>query len=274
MALALGAVASGCRVLPCYDGYAEVVAVGAYVNTGNEGFEQMLADEYVDKTGLITLVSGAIGKPRPLVCVTRPRRFGKSFAVRSLVAYYSCGADSRDLFAGLAVEGGANFEEHLNAYNLIRLDLTSFTTTEGADVVPALTRRLMDDLAREFPDVPLRDGLDLALLDVYNDEQALRFAVKLAYLTAVDTFAEIEELPSGNGYADIVYLPKRYARMPAMVVELKWDQSPECALAQIRDRHYPEALAGFGGNVLLVGISYDRNAAPGHRRHRCIIEQV
>ena len=69
--------------------------MGRYVNPGNAGFARILADEYVDKTGLIALVNAVIGTPRGLVCSTRPRRFGKTFAAESLVAYYTSGADSR-----------------------------------------------------------------------------------------------------------------------------------------------------------------------------------
>ena len=77
--------------------------VGTYVNLGNEGFQGMLSYEYVDKTGLIALVNAAIGTPNKLICSTRPRRFGKTFAAEFLVAYYSQGTDSRDLFEGLSI---------------------------------------------------------------------------------------------------------------------------------------------------------------------------
>lgn len=520
--------------------------MGVYVNPGNEGFAQIVADEYVDKTGIIGLVNSTIGKPRPLVCVTRPRRFGKSFAAQSLVAYYDASCDSRPLFEGLTIAGDPSFEVHLNSYNVLRLDLTSFTSTGGADVVPALVARVLADLAREFPQVELHDALDLALLDVveatgrklvfvldewdaplreagvsaeakegwvkflrmlfkngnftaeavacayltgilpikkygtqsalsdfreytmldssvyapyvgfcedevralcekhqmdfsqmqrwydgyslagtgsvyapnsvmeachrhrfgsywsqteaytslaryiqmdfgglyqtmadliagervpvnvmrftndmtevtsaddvltllahlgylsydgesqtvvipneevrlefaatiradgspalaalvrdadallqstvdgdagavadyverahnsslgpdwYNDEQALRFAVKLAYLTCVDKFALIEELPSGHGYADVVYLPKRYSRYPAMLVELKWNKPVASAIDQIRERNYPQVLQAYGGPLLLVGITYDAKT----RAHTCTIERL
>ena len=520
--------------------------MGVYINPGNEGFRQIVADEYVDKTGLISLVNQTIGKPRPLVCVTRPRRFGKSFSAQMLAAYYCLGCESSSLFDGLAISNDPDFERHLNAYHVVRLDLTSFTGNAGTDVVPQLARRLRDDLVREFPDLALPEGIDLALLEVvhqtgrkivfvidewdaplreaegddqakgrwvkflrmlfknasftpeavaaaymtgilpikkygtqpalsdfreytmldpsayapyvgfsedevrmlcerhgmdfagmrhwydgydlpgvgpvyapnsvmeacrrhrfgsywtstesytslaryiqmdfgglqgmvadliagermpvntllfrndmddvqgaddvltllahlgylayeedsqtvripneevrlefastirvggnpvlaqmvadadrllrstiegdesavaagvarahdsrlgpdwYNDEQALRFAVKLAYLTAVDKFAEIEALPSGHGYADIVYLPKRYARIPAIVVELKWSKPVQSALDQIRARNYPRVLAAYGGPLLLVGVTYDAKT----KVHTCSIERM
>ena len=61
--------------------------MGTFVNPGNIGFYRILQDRYVDKTGLISLVNEVLNTPRGMVCVTRPRRFGKSFAAQSLVAY-------------------------------------------------------------------------------------------------------------------------------------------------------------------------------------------
>ena len=77
------------------------------------------------------------------------------------------------------------------------------------------------------------------------------------------------ELPSGKSFADVVYLPKRNSDKPALVVELKWNQSAEGAIAQIKDRQYADWLKGYTGNILLVGINYGRN-----KKHTCIIESV
>ena len=79
----------------------------------------------------------------------------------------------------------------------------------------------------------------------------------------------IREMPSGKGYADIVFLPRRYSTKPALVVELKYDQSAESAVAQIKDRRYPEALREYQGNILLVGISYNKE----DKKHECTIEE-
>lgn len=103
----------------------------------------------------------------------------------------------------------------------------------------------------------------------YNDEQALRVVVKSAYIAA-DYYATVEELPFGRGLADVVYLPKRGAASPALVVELKWDRAPEAAIAQVRDRDYPSVLRDWGGPILLVGITYDRKS----KRHVCHIEEA
>lgn len=108
----------------------------------------------------------------------------------------------------------------------------------------------------------------------YSTEQALRSTIKLAYFSYADHYVRLEELPAGVGVADVVYLPKRDSPYPALVVELKWNQSAQSAIAQIRDRQYPDVLKGFDGEVLLVGISYDRDARAGERKHHCVIERV
>lgn len=107
----------------------------------------------------------------------------------------------------------------------------------------------------------------------YNNEQALRSVIKRAYFSYGDEYVMFEELPAGVGYADIVYLPKRDSLLPILIVELKWNQSGESALEQIKDRRYPAAFKSYRSDILLVGISYDREAAAGKRKHQCRIEK-
>ena len=103
----------------------------------------------------------------------------------------------------------------------------------------------------------------------YNHEQSLRYVVKMAYISCVDQYARMEELPSGHGIADVVFLPKRRSTLPAIIVELKWNREAEGAIAQVQDRNYPKALEHFGGEVILVGISYDA----GRKKHTCVIKR-
>ena len=86
----------------------------------------------------------------------------------------------------------------------------------------------------------------------YNNEQALRYVIKFAYVVCMDRYIRIEELPSGRGIADVVYLPKRNSGLPALVIELKWTKSEEAAIRQIKDKHYPEVLKDYGGDIVLV----------------------
>jgi hypothetical protein len=103
----------------------------------------------------------------------------------------------------------------------------------------------------------------------YNNEQALRSVIRFAYISCVDEFLRIEELPSGRGYADVIYLPKKGSAMPIMLVELKWNKSAEGAIAQIKNRNYPQVLEGFGSDILLVGVNYDEKS----KKHTCGIEK-
>lgn len=103
----------------------------------------------------------------------------------------------------------------------------------------------------------------------YNNENALSCVITLAYYNAVNEYTLIREMPSGKGYADMVFLPRRYSTRPALIIELKYGQSAESAIAQIKERQYTETLRDYHGNILLVGISYDRES----KKHYCIIEE-
>nr|WP_300818561.1 PD-(D/E)XK nuclease domain-containing protein [uncultured Acetatifactor sp.] len=104
----------------------------------------------------------------------------------------------------------------------------------------------------------------------YNDEQALRYVIKFAYIAALDQYLKVEELPSGKGIADVVYLPKRRSALPALVVELKWNKSSEGAIRQVKERNYPAVLKDYGGEIVLVGIGYDAKK----KAHSCVIERI
>ncbi len=110
----------------------------------------------------------------------------------------------------------------------------------------------------------------------YNNEEALRGTIKLSYFAYKDEYIQMEELSGGTGYADIVYLPKRFSEYPALVIELKVldkahpERSAEGAIAQIKSRNYPAALKGYTEDILLVGISYDRDDP--EKKHSCRIE--
>lgn len=103
----------------------------------------------------------------------------------------------------------------------------------------------------------------------YNNEQALRYVIKFAYITAIDQYFKVEELPSGKGIADVVYLPKRNSMLPALVIELKWNKSSGGAIMQMKERNYPAVLEDYGGEIVMVGINYDAK----EKVHSCVIEK-
>ena len=109
----------------------------------------------------------------------------------------------------------------------------------------------------------------------YNNEQSLRFIILIAYYYAKEQYEIIQELPTGKGFADIVFIPKHNidaAVYPPMVIELKWDDTAQTAIQQIKDRNYPEKLKSFE-KVLLVGISYTKDIKDHNKKHQCMIEE-
>ena len=101
--------------------------MGIYLNPGNEKFRQAVNSEiYVDKTGLIQYTNKVLGTLQQYLCISRPRRFGKSVAANMLTAYYSKGCESKELFHGLKISEDDNFEQHLNRYDVIFLNMQEF----------------------------------------------------------------------------------------------------------------------------------------------------
>ena len=476
--------------------------MGTYLNPGNSGFTGIRNGIYVDKSGLIGLINQTIDTPMRLTCVSRPRRFGKSYAAKMLCAYYDKTCDSADLFKDLMIAAEEHYLDHLNKYDVIYLDMTGIIgETSVQEVVPYIKKNLISELREQYPemkaaegfaaflshavqaagnkfimiidewDAPIReagsrfdiqkayleflralfknsgttdkifaavymtgilpvkkDGSQSAISDfkeftmikprqfgkyvgftenevkrlchtygsdyermkqwydgyefrgleaVYNpnsvmealrnddfdsywtqtsaaeslmgyisldfdglgrtaaeligggavrvdtkgfandlvtfrdrddvltllihlgylayeeetqkvripnEEIRLEFArairqvkrndtIRRAYFSYGDEYLMFEELPAGAGYADIVYLPKKDSILPALVIELKWNRSAGGAIEQMKDRHYPDALKGYGGDILLVGISYSKDAPAGKRKHSCRIEK-
>ena len=90
-----------------------------------------------------------------------------------------------------------------------------------------------------------------------------------SYYYAMNEYTRIREFPSGKGFADVVYIPRKYSDKPAMMIELKYDKSAEGAIAQIKEKRYVESLKEYQGNMLLVGINYDKMT----KKHTCVIER-
>ncbi len=481
--------------------------MGIYLNPGNIGFEQICRGEYIDKTGLIRLVNLRIGGPNNLLCISRPRRFGKSYAAKMLCAYYDCSCDSHHLFAKRNIGKAKSYRTYLNQYNVIYLDITGFISAAKRQGIPLrdvpnmIVGTIHEELMLQAPELPWQksltdclvryvekpegksfifiidewdangsqsaisdfqeysilnpdqfaeftgfterevrklckknkmdfekvkawyDGYDFhevgsiynpfsvvrameaaecrsfwressaaeslktyinmdfdgmqemvsrlitgeeievdtwsfqndfqtfrsrddiltllthlgyltyrksehtvripneevrnefrnilkgndvnpkwmelirrsrKLLDdtvagngdavaraieeirkeqyapvYYNNELALRAVIKFAYIVTFGQYVKIEELPSGKGSADVVFIPKRLTKLPAMVVELKWNKTSGGAIRQIKDKGYPEVLKDYGGEILLIGINYDERT----KIHTCEIEK-
>ncbi len=136
--------------------------MGTFINIGNAGFKRIRNSEYVDKSGLISVVNGSLFTERCFSCVTRCRRFGKSMAAKMLCAYYDHSVDSRSLFTDLEIASDPSFEEHLNKYPVIYLDMTEFVTRfHDDDIVGVVDTRLREDVMKAYPQVESQEGDDL-----------------------------------------------------------------------------------------------------------------
>ena len=148
--------------------------MGMYLNPGNAGFQSIRKSIYIDKSELIAKINQTIGTKDKLTCVSRPRRFGKSFATQMLCAYYDKTCDSAGLFDDLEIASDAQYQRYRNQYDVIYLDMTGIIGESSiTEVIPYIQR----------------------------------------------------------------------------------------------------AVKGYGSDILLVGISYDREALPGERKHQCRIEK-
>ncbi len=136
--------------------------MGIFINTGNEAFRRIRKSEYVDKSGLIAVVNNTLFSEQAFTCVSRCRRFGKSMAAKMLCAYYDHSRDSRSLFADLEIAQHPSFEEHLNKYPVIYLDLSEFVTRfHDNHIVPTIDTELRSDVLKAYPDVEVEENDDL-----------------------------------------------------------------------------------------------------------------
>lgn len=147
--------------------------------------------------------------------------------------------------------------------------------TEVMRILKASEKLLADTLSCDGERVAA--GLDQAHAEAdsiltYNDENSLACAIGLAYYSARKDYMLLREFPSGRGFADIVFLPLPSSGKPALVVELKYDKTAYAAIQQIKDRHYTQSLEGYAGDILLVGINYNRENR--NKPHSCVIERV
>lgn len=107
----------------------------------------------------------------------------------------------------------------------------------------------------------------------YNNENSLSSVLAIAYLSSMQYyFKPVREMPTGRGFADFVYIPKKEytGEYPALLIELKWNKNANAAIRQIKEMKYTQALNGYTGDILLVGINYDKKS----KEHECVIEKI
>ena len=155
--------------------------MGTYLNPGNTAFKEALNSEiYVDKSILIDVVSSKIGTMQKYMCVSRPRRFGKSVAMNMLAAYYSRGCNSEAIFKKLEIAKAASFKKYLNRYNVIRLNMQDFLSDyRNIDgMLVAISKYLLKELLKVYPGIDYMDKNRLRnVMSDIHEESGIQFII-------------------------------------------------------------------------------------------------
>lgn len=143
--------------------------MGKYLNPSNKGFKIARNSKiYVDKTGLIKHTNSVLDTEQRFICVSRPRRFGKTMAAQMLLAYYCKAYDSSNLFHGLTIENDITFRCHLNHYDVLFLDMQRFLSRAKSPqkLVPYLQKAVLSELKNmysvSYTDLIFGENPDLA----------------------------------------------------------------------------------------------------------------
>ena len=146
--------------------------MGIYLNPGNENYKRMSSQGmYVDKTMMISVTNRHLNSDQSYICMSRPRRFGKTYAGNMLCAYYTRGSDTKELFSRFKIAGDPDFEKYINQFNVIKIDMNSDyqNSIPKERVLQRLTKEIKKEMAAAFPMVEFEeyDSLAQSILRVY-----------------------------------------------------------------------------------------------------------
>ena len=130
--------------------------MGVFVNPGNDRFRQALNSKiYVDKSELISITNERINSEQKYICVSRPRRFGKSLNLGMLAAYYSKGCRSKKIFNELSISNYPTYLKHLNKYNVIYINIQDFLSGNKniEDMLMLLKKFILKDFKKIYPEI-------------------------------------------------------------------------------------------------------------------------
>ena len=148
--------------------------MGQFIDSGNLAFRSVINSNFVDKTGLLNILNRNIDTENRFMCISRPRRFGKSVAAKMAYAYYDRKSDSRALFEGLTITQSPDYEKHLNKYPTIYIDWNTFANVPDKDILREAQLRIIVDLKKTYDILEEQQDLGKALVDI-NQKTGDRF---------------------------------------------------------------------------------------------------
>ena len=139
-----------------------------YIDKGSAGFESVLNSDFVGKTGVINMLNACINTENRFICVSQPRRFGKTVAANMIYAYYNRKADGKTLFNGFEITKSATYEKYLNKFPTIYIDLNSFAQFDRKLVVKEFQKIVIKDIKLSYPDLVETNDLKIALGEIHS----------------------------------------------------------------------------------------------------------
>ena len=254
--------------------------MGIYLNPDNKGFRQAIRSEiYVDKTGMIKYTNKCLNTEQKYICVSRPRRFGKSMALKMLAAYYSRGCDSAELFQGYAIKRDKTFLEHLNQYDVIFLNMQQFLIrAKNQEVTEYLERVVIAEIRKAYGELfPEEETILAAVLEQIYAETGKEFVFLIDEWDCVmRERQESEELQKqyldflrnllkDQSYVALAYMTgilpvKKYGVHSALNMFSEYSMTDQYALEEytgFTEREVKELCARFNMDFVETGSWYD-----------------
>ena len=152
-----------CGILSIFAQTKTAFTMGQFIDYGNFDFRRVKNSDFIDKSGLLNILNKNMDTENSFMCVSRPRRFGKSVAAKMAYAYYDRSMDSSVLFEGLEITKSPDYKKHLNKYPTLYIDWNTFANVPVKDRLKEAQKWIVSDLKKAFKDLEEQDDLFKAL---------------------------------------------------------------------------------------------------------------
>ena len=171
-----------------------------FIDYGDSDFRTTMNGDFVDKSDLLNFLNKNLDSPNKYICISRPRRFGKSVAAQMAYAYYDRSCKSDELFEGLEIAKSPDYQKHLNKYPTIYIDWNRFAEYKRETVVKEAQRKIVADLKKSYPDLQTKDSLSDALAEI-NEKTGDRF---ILIIDEWDMFVRGEDVEVREEYVNFL----------------------------------------------------------------------